>query len=216
MSTASPVALLAGLGNPGSRYVDTRHNVGWLVIDRLAGRWGYALSEKRPGLRMADGRVAGERAVLAEPQTYMNRSGEPARGLVDFYKASTEQVIVVHDDLDLPFGQLRLKRGGGAGGHNGLRSLDAHLSDREYTRVRVGIGRPPAGVEVSEYVLQPWTAVERESLDARVDAAADAVELLLSQGLTAAMNRFNTRIRKQKPTSNVSPEPSNPSERSLP
>lgn len=204
-----------GLGNPGPRYSETRHNIGWLVIDRLAERWGYTLTEgtgtKAAGLKLADGQIASQRALLAEPQTYMNRSGEPARGLLAFYKAPTEQVVVIHDDLDLAFGQLRLKRGGGAGGHNGLRSLDTQLPDKDYIRVRVGIGRPPPQWKVADYVLASWSAEERELLGATVDRAADAVEAVLTDGLTAAMNRFNVRPKKPKPPpslkSEVSPEP---------
>ena len=199
-----------GLGNPGARYAETRHNIGWLVIDRLAERWGYSLSERRPGLQMADGQIAGQRAFLAEPQTYMNRSGEPARGLVEFYKAPTSNVVVIHDDLDLPFGQLRLKRGGGAGGHNGLRILDAHLQDKDYVRVRFGIGRPPPEWKGADYVLGGWNAEQRETLAERVDAAADAVELVLTQGLTVAMNRFNVRPKKEKLPQTSVPNPPEP------
>jgi PTH1 family peptidyl-tRNA hydrolase len=211
--------LIVGLGNPGPRYAETRHNAGWQVAERLAERWGISLSQRRAGALFGDGRVAGERALVVEPQDYMNRSGPPTRALLDFYKSDTDRIVVVHDELDLPFGQLRLKRGGGNGGHNGLRSLDTHLPDREYARVRFGIGRPPEGGEGADYVLGRWSPEEREALPEVVDKAADAVELLLREGLTAAMNRFNVRPKRAKKASpeaapratpHLPPEPPSP------
>jgi len=189
------VYLVAGLGNPGPRYVDTRHNVGFLVVDRLARRAMVSVDSDKAGAKVTKARVADQPVVLAKPWTYMNRSGEPTQSLAAFFKLDPEQVIVVHDDLDLPFGDVRVKKGGGHGGHNGLRDIAKHLG-RDHLRVRCGIGRPPEGWDTANYVLGRWTSEEASSLAEVVDTAADATEAILREGADAAMNRFNARDRK--------------------
>ena len=182
--------LVVGLGNPGPRYAGTRHNAGFLVVDLLAERMGGRF--RRRGLcDVMEGRLAGAPVVLAKPRAYMNESGGPIVAVSRFYKVPVDRLTVVHDDLDLPFGTLRVKRGGGDGGHNGLRSATAALGSREYARVRFGIGRPPGRQDPADYVLRDFSAAERKDLGNLVDRAADAVEALLSEGLEAAQNAFN-------------------------
>lgn len=187
--------MVVGLGNPGRKYARTRHNAGFLVVERLAERWGIDPGRKtQSGALVGDGRVRDVAVVLVRPQSYMNLSGQPTRALMDFYKLTPEDVLVVHDEVDLPFGAVRLKSGGGHGGHNGLRDLSRHLGPN-YGRVRVGVSRPPEGWETADYVLGGWTEAEAARLPEIVETACDAVEAALSQGLPAAMNQFNTRAK---------------------
>lgn len=180
-----------GLGNPGPRYAGTRHNVGFLVVDLLAERMGGRFKAHRGRADVVEGRLAGVPVVLAKPRSYMNESGGVIVAVSRFYKVPVDRLTIVHDDLDLPFGTLRLKRGGGDGGHNGLRSATAALGSREYARVRFGIGRPPGRQDPADYVLRDFSAVERKELGYLVDRAADAVEALLADGLESAQNKFN-------------------------
>jgi PTH1 family peptidyl-tRNA hydrolase len=182
--------LVVGLGNPGPRYAGTRHNAGFLVVNLLASRVGGRLKAHKARADVLEGRLGSVPLVLAEPRSFMNESGGPVAGLMRFYKAPLDRLVVVHDDLDLPFGALRLKRGGGDGGHNGLRSISAALG-RDYNRVRLGIGRPPGRQDPADYVLRDFSGAERKDLDYVVDRAADAVEALIADGLEAAQNRFN-------------------------
>jgi len=186
------VWIVLGLGNPGQRYEGTRHNVGFLVVDRLAARWGMNASRAQLGAQVDSGQIRSERVVLAKPQSFMNRSGQPAASLLGWYKADNEHAIVVHDDVDLPFGTVRVKSGGGHGGHNGLRDLHRAIG-RDYLRVRVGVSRPPEGWDTAAYVLGRWTKAELQKLDEVVDLGADAAEELISSGVVAAMNVFNVR-----------------------
>jgi len=183
--------LVVGLGNPGPRYAGNRHNAGFFVVDLLAERIGGRFKAHRGRCDVVEGRVAGVPVVLAKPKSYMNESGGPIVAISRFYKVPVERITVVHDELDLPFGTLRLKRGGGDGGHNGLRSASSALGSRDYARVRFGIGRPPGRQDPAEYVLRDFSAAERKELDYLVDRAADAVEALLAQGLEVAQNKFN-------------------------
>ncbi|MBI1379409.1 MAG: aminoacyl-tRNA hydrolase [Frankiales bacterium] len=193
MSTDTAPWLVVGLGNPGTEYAGTRHNIGYLVVEELAARVrGSFATHKRARAKVAEERLAGHRAVLAKPMTYMNESGGPVKGLADFYKVPLEHLVVVHDELDLPFAALRLKMGGGDNGHNGLRSLRRSLGTGDYHRVRVGIGRPPGRQDPADFVLKPWSGTERKELDLLVSEAADAVELLVSEGLERAQNRYNS------------------------
>lgn len=193
MSTDTAPWLVVGLGNPGPEYEATRHNVGFLVVDELAGRArGRFSTHKRARAQVAEERVAGLRAVLVKPMAYMNESGGPVKSLAEFYKVPLEQVVVVHDELDLDFAVLRLKHGGGDNGHNGLKSLRRSLGSGDYYRVRVGIGRPPGRQDPADYVLRPWSGVERKELALLVAEAADAVETLITDGLERAQNRFNS------------------------
>jgi PTH1 family peptidyl-tRNA hydrolase len=186
--------LVVGLGNPGPAYRGNRHNVGFMVLDVLAERVGGRFSKHRARADVVEGRLGplpAPRVVLAEPRSYMNESGGPVAGLCGFYKVPVEQLVVVHDELDLPYGSLRLKRGGGDNGHNGLRSITRSLGSRDYLRVRFGVGRPPGRMDPADFVLRDFSAAERKDLDFHVDRAADAVETLVRDGLDAAQNRFN-------------------------
>jgi PTH1 family peptidyl-tRNA hydrolase len=186
--------VVVGLGNPGPRYAATRHNLGYRVVsllaERMAGRFKVL---KMPSARVevVEGRLAEHPVVLVRPLSYMNDSGGPVAGVARYYKVPPEQVVIVHDELDLPFGSMRLKRGGGDAGHNGLRSITAALGSSEYNRVRVGIGRPPGRTSGADYVLREFAAAERAELPYEIDRAADAVEALVSDGLDVAQNDYN-------------------------
>jgi peptidyl-tRNA hydrolase, PTH1 family len=184
--------LIAGLGNPGPEYAATRHNAGQMVLAELAGRVGARFKAHRTRSDIAEGRLAGQLVTLARPQSYMNLSGGPVAALAAFYKLSPERTVVIHDELDLPFGVVRLKLGGGDNGHNGLRSITASLGTRDYYRVRFGVGRPPGRMEAATYVLRDFTPTERKELPFAVDRAADAVETLITKGLIEAQNQFHT------------------------
>ncbi|MDT4913244.1 MAG: peptidyl-tRNA hydrolase, family [Pseudonocardiales bacterium] len=184
--------LVVGLGNPGPKYAGTRHNAGFLVVDLLAERIGGRFKAHKGRADVVEGRLAGRPVVLVKPKAYMNESGGPVVSISRFYKVPVERITVVHDELDLPYGTLRVKRGGGDGGHNGLRSTTSALGSREYARVRFGIGRPPGRQDPADYVLREFVAAERKDLAFHVDRAADAVELLLAEGLVAAQNAFNS------------------------
>jgi PTH1 family peptidyl-tRNA hydrolase len=193
VTTDSDPWLVVGLGNPGPEYAGTRHNVGYLVVEEMAARLrGKFATHKRARAQVAEERLHGLRAVLAKPTTYMNESGGPVQGLLDFYKVPVEHLVVIHDELDLPFDTLRLKHGGGDNGHNGLKSVRKSTGTGDWYRVRVGIGRPPGRQDPADYVLKPWGPTERKELPMVVSDAADAVELLVVEGLERAQNRFNT------------------------
>lgn len=193
--------LVVGLGNPGPRYEGNRHNIGAMTIAELARGARATLRQHRKAqalaaevrLGTAPGGMPGPRAVLARPTTYMNVSGGPVAGLVGFYKVPLEQVVVVHDELDIDFGAVRLKRGGGEGGHNGLRSISQSLGSRDYLRVRLGIGRPPGRQDPADYVLSDFPARERTEVELLVGDGADAVLELVQVGLEAVQQRFHSR-----------------------
>lgn len=184
--------LVVGLGNPGRRYAQTRHNVGFMVLDVLAGRAGAKFKAHKGGAEVLEARLAGQPSVLAKPRSYMNVSGPPVAAVGAFFKVPSQRLIVVHDDLDLDFGVLRLKQGGGEGGHNGLRSLTQSLSTPDYLRVRFGIGRPPGRMDPVAYVLAPFTSVERKDLGVHLERAADAVEAIAKDGLAPAQNVYHS------------------------
>jgi len=185
-------ALVVGLGNPGPDYAETRHNIGHSVVEMLATRAGGGkFSKHRSNADVLEGRLAGRKVVLAKPRTYMNVSGGPVAGLVQYFGIDPGDLVVVHDELDLAFGVVRLKRGGGEGGHNGLRSISGSLGTKEYVRVRFGIGRPPGRQDPADFVLKRFSGAERKELDFAVDLAADAAEAVLADGLEAAQNRFH-------------------------
>jgi PTH1 family peptidyl-tRNA hydrolase len=196
------VFLVVGLGNPGARYVDTRHNVGFLVVDALARRASVGLDREQSGAKVAKATVASEPAVLVKPQKFMNLSGGPVHAARDFYKVELGRILVVHDDLDLPHGDVRVKVGGGHGGHNGLRDLLAHVG-ADFIRIRVGIGRPPEGWDSADYVLGRWSPDQASELPGLVERAADAVEHVVRHGAAAAMQTFNSKPSPtdQRPTS---------------
>jgi PTH1 family peptidyl-tRNA hydrolase len=184
--------LVAGLGNPGREYRDTRHNVGFLVAEELARRHGGSFRSKFSGL-VADIRIDGGRVTLLEPQTYMNESGRSVAAAARFYKLEPEALLVLHDEVDLPLGRLQVRLGGGLAGHNGLRSVAAHLGSSDFSRLRIGVGRPERGDSrpVADFVLSPFPA--GADVDAIVARAADAVEAVATSGLEEAQQRFNER-----------------------
>lgn len=191
--------IVAGLGNPGSRYRNTRHNIGFNVIDLIAERWGRpAFREKFSGevaLVEMPGESGLEKTYLLKPQTFMNLSGDSVRPAVAFFKLTPAQVLIVHDELDLPLGRLQLKFGGGSGGHNGLKSITQSLGTPEFLRLRIGIGRPPADFhgKPSDFVLQAFAPTEGSQVEDMVNRAAEAVELLVKSGTAQAMNLINRR-----------------------
>ncbi|NLT27377.1 MAG: aminoacyl-tRNA hydrolase [Microbacteriaceae bacterium] len=190
---AADAWLVVGLGNPGDRYAATRHNVGQMVVDALAARMGEKFRRHpRASAVVAEGRAVpgGPKLVLAKSNGYMNTSGGPVSQLAQYHGVPTERVIVVHDELDLPFDSLKLKQGGGHGGHNGLRDISSAIGP-DYLRVRVGIGRPPGRQDPADYVLKPFAAAERDNLGVLLEEAADAVELIVADGLVAAQQRVH-------------------------
>jgi len=195
--------LVVGLGNPGPAYAGNRHNVGQMVLDELARRAASSFSSRSVGgaraataearIGVLPGGAPGPRVVLAKPSTYMNVSGGPVAGLVQYFGLSPDHVVVVHDELDIPFADVRLKIGGGEGGHNGLRDITKALGTKDYVRVRVGVGRPPGRMDPADFVLKDFAGAERKELPWLVDAAADAVEMVLTQGLEKAQQVLHTR-----------------------
>ena len=185
--------LIVGLGNPGIQYAETRHNIGFMVATHLAERAGIALKRKGYQGFYGVGRVAGEEATILLPQTYMNRSGESVSPAFQTLGVAPGDLIVVHDEIDLSFGCLRVKVGGGHGGHNGLRSIGSALGEVSYNRLRMGVGRPPVGGDVSGHVLSRFSAVERVDLGKYVETATDVLKLLLREGAQNAMNSYNNR-----------------------
>jgi peptidyl-tRNA hydrolase, PTH1 family len=183
--------LIAGLGNPGAEYAGNRHNAGYMIADLLAGRLGARFKRDRSGAAVVTGRLAGQPVTLGKPLSYMNLSGRPVAALRNFYQIPPDRVIVLHDDLDIPFGAIRLKLGGGDNGHNGLRSVTAALGTRDYYRVRLGIGRPPGRMDPADFVLRDFAAAERKQLPGLIDRSGAAVEALLTRGLAAAQNEFH-------------------------
>ena len=183
------VKLIVGLGNPGSKYEKTRHNVGAMVADGLVASAGERWKvHKKSGAEVAEVRLGGQSVLVAKPRTYMNESGRQIGPLAKFYSVTTDDLIVVHDELDIDFGAARLKRGGGEGGHNGLRSLSQALGTRDYLRVRIGIGRPPGRQDPADFVLKPFPSSARSEVELLIANGCDAVELLLGHDLESAQN----------------------------
>lgn len=190
--------LVVGLGNPGPKYAATRHNVGHMVLDHIADAAGARFAAaRRAQAVVVEGRLglpgADQRVILAKTTTYMNVSGGPVKALAAYYDIPPERIVAVHDEVDIPFDTVRLKLGGGEGGHNGLRDITKALGTKDYLRVRVGVGRPPGGRDTADHVLAPFSTAERRALDLLVADAADAVESLVLEGLTAAQQRFHSR-----------------------
>lgn len=184
--------LVVGLGNPGPQYAKTRHNVGFMVADLLAARIGAPFSvHKKSGAEIVTGRLGGRPVVLAKPRTYMNQSGRHVGPLAKYYSVPAGHVIVLHDELDIDFGRIRLKIGGGEGGHNGLRSIANALGTKDFQRVRIGIGRPPGRKDPAAFVLEPFSAKERDEVPLLCEEAADATELLIRVGLKPAQNQVH-------------------------
>jgi PTH1 family peptidyl-tRNA hydrolase len=185
--------LIVGLGNPGMRYAQTRHNVGFWVIDQLSERWGLPLQKEKAAAQWGEGHYQGEKVILLKPLTYMNRSGEAVQPLLNYFGLSPADLLVIYDDLDLPLGHLRLRMKGSSGGHNGLKSIIAHLNTEQWQRIKIGIGRPTTGQSISDYVLSPFSRDELPLAQEASEQAAAAVECTLESSFTIAMNRFNTR-----------------------
>lgn len=183
------------MGNPGEKYAATRHNMGAMVIETLLRRTGASLKSHKSGCAIAETTLGDERVVLARPVTYMNESGRPVRDLARWYKTELDQLVVVHDELDIPFEEVRVKDGGGTAGHNGLGSIASHLGTRDFVRVRVGIGRPPGSRGAVGHVLDTFSSSERKELPFVIERAADAVQTIVTEGTERAMNDFNTRAR---------------------
>lgn len=189
--------LIAGFGNPGRDYMRTRHNVGFMTIDRLCSKLDVFLGKMQANALTAVYKDTRHRIILAKPQTYMNLSGQSVSGLLHFYKIPLEHLLVIHDDLDVPFGSLRIRPSGGSGGQKGLGSTIDRVGSEDFARLRVGIGRPPGRMEASDYVLQPFSSADQPLLDSVLDAAAEAALLFVRDGLDTAMNRFNGSVEKK-------------------
>jgi PTH1 family peptidyl-tRNA hydrolase len=188
------VKVIVGLGNPGSRYQWTRHNIGFLVVDRLANNHQIFISTKRFQTLYGTGWIDSHKVVLVKPMTFMNRSGESVRKAVNFFQADMGDLIVIHDDLDLPFGRLRFKRRGGDGGHQGVRSIIETLGGNNFLRLKVGIGRPPKGMEPADYVLDSFDESQRSNLDGIVARAAEALMVMLLEGVERAMDLYQKKV----------------------
>lgn len=185
--------IIAGLGNPTKEYDKTRHNVGFSVIDILADRIGVEVTERKHRAFCARGVLEGQKVILVKPQTFMNLSGESLRSVVDFYKVSPDELIVIYDDISLDPGQLRIRAKGSAGGHNGIKNIIAHLGTQEFPRIKVGVGEKPKGMDLADYVLSRFSKGEQELMDEAFQAAADAVAMMISEGMEPAMNHFNAK-----------------------
>ncbi len=183
--------LIAGLGNPGLKYSETRHNAGFMVVDRLADRHGIKINKIKWKSLYGEGRIGGEKVILLKPQTFMNNSGLALSEATKFYKLQPKDIIVIYDDVDIPFGTLRIKPSGSSGSHNGMKSIIYHLYTDEFPRVRVSIGKKPSYMDLADYVLSTFDAAERPVLEREVLAAADALETMIEVGVDAAMNEYN-------------------------
>ena len=186
--------ILVGLGNPGTSYQWTRHNIGFQVVDRVAEENQISICHKRFKAELGKGRIRFKDVVLVKPLTFMNLSGEAVRKVVDFYKTGIEDLVVIHDDLDLAFGSLRIKRWGGDGGHQGIRSIIDSLGGNNFLRLKVGIGRPPPGMDPADYVLRPFNGTERHQLEEIVSRAAECASVMILEGVETAMNRYQKRL----------------------
>ena len=191
----SSMYIIVGLGNPGRDYENTRHNIGFDVIDRLADQENIGVLEKKHKAIIGKGVVAGEKCILAKPQTFMNLSGESVRALLDYYKADeTTNLIVISDDVSLDVGQLRIRKKGSAGGHNGLKNIIAHLGHDTFMRVKMGVGEKPKGRDLADYVLGHFSPQERKVMDEAAERAADAIRMMIAEDADAAMNEFNRKV----------------------
>ncbi len=185
--------LIAGLGNPGRDYAGTRHNIGFGVITRISDQYNIPLNSKEHKAVCGKGFIGGEKVILAQPQTYMNLSGESVRSIADYYKIEPEDIIIAFDDIDLEVGQLRVRRKGSAGGHNGIKSIIQHLGTNEFPRVKVGVGAKPEGGDLVRHVLGRFSREDEKAMGEVLDLAVEAVELIVTEGVDAAMNRYNAK-----------------------
>ena len=185
--------LVAGLGNPGRDYAGTRHNIGFGVIARISDKYNIPLTGKEHKAICGKGMIGGEKVILAQPQTFMNLSGECVRSLVDYYKLESEDIIIAYDDIDLEVGQLRIRSKGSAGGHNGIKNIISHLGTNEFPRVKVGVGGKPEGGDLVRHVLGRFSREDEKVIGEVLDVAVEAVETILSDGVEAAMNLYNAK-----------------------
>lgn len=190
--------IIAGLGNPGKQYEGTRHNVGFNSLDILADRYNIDVSEKAHRAYIGKGVIEGNKVILVKPQTYMNLSGESIRSALDYYKIDLEDFIVIYDDISLEPGQLRIRKKGSAGGHNGVKNIIAHLGTQEFSRIRVGVGEKPPRMDLADYVLSRFSKGETEKMEQAYKDAAAAVVDMMTLGIDAAMNLHNSSVRKEK------------------
>lgn len=190
--------IIAGLGNPTKQYEHTRHNVGFDVVDKLADLYGIDLSEKKHKAFCGKGVIEGHKVVLAKPQTFMNLSGESVRAMMDFYKISPEELIIIYDDISLEPGQLRIRLKGSAGGHNGIKNIIAHLGSQEFPRIKVGVGAKPPRMDLADYVLSRFSQGEQKQMDVALKDGAEAVAMMMTDGAERAMNHFNTKKKEQE------------------
>lgn len=196
MDEPSQTYMVVGLGNPGREYRETRHNIGFMVVDTFASRHGIPMSKVQNKAILGIGRFADRKIILVKPQTYMNLSGQAVSALVRFYKIPINNMIVVNDDVDLPFGTIRMRPGGGSAGQKGINSVIEHLGSQDFPRLRMGVGRPPGQMDPAAYVLQPFHKNEKEILSEFLDRAAEALDCFIELGLDTAMNRFNTNNKE--------------------
>jgi len=187
--------LIAGLGNPSKTYEGTRHNIGFMMIDAIGEKYDIDVTTKKHKAFVGRGIIDGMRVILAKPQTYMNLSGESVREIADFYKIEPENIIIIYDDISLDVGQLRIRKKGSAGGHNGIKNIIAHLGTQEFPRIKVGIGNKPEGWDLADYVLSKYSKAEQEALEEAADGVIGAVKLMLMDDIEAAMNRYNAKKR---------------------
>lgn len=187
--------IIVGLGNPTREYAGTRHNIGFSVITQIADDHNIALDTKKHKAIIGKGYIGGEKVLLVQPQTYMNLSGESVRDVIDFYKVTNEDIIVIYDDISLDVGQLRIRKKGSAGGHNGIKNIIAHLSTDVFPRIKVGVGNKPAGWDLANYVLGRFPENELEDVKTSVKAAANACEMIICEGIDQAMNQYNKKVK---------------------
>jgi PTH1 family peptidyl-tRNA hydrolase len=193
-----PTALIVGLGNPGREHAANRHNVGWHIADRFVASRGWRFGKKQSDALVALGQIGDTRVIVAKPQTFMNLSGRSVQALARFYKVPPDRMLVIYDDLDLPFGTIRLREKGGAGGHNGMRSIVERLGSGDFPRLRIGIGRPPGRMDPAAFVLLNFDAVEQAEMNDILDRAAQAIETFVTEGIGAAMNNYNGSPEKSR------------------
>lgn len=191
--------LIAGLGNPGSEYASTKHNVGFMLVDALAKQWNAENWRTKQDALVAETQVGGEKVLLVKPLTYMNESGRAVGPLLAWYKIAPEDLVVLYDDMDIPVGTVRLRKKGSAGGHNGMKSILYHVQAENFSRVRIGIGRPPQGWNVIRHVLSPFSPEDRPRIEAAIEALVPAVACIVTDGVDLAMNRFNPVKKKKLP-----------------
>ena len=189
--------IIVGLGNPSKQYEGTRHNAGFMTLDVLADRYNIDISEKKHKALCGKGVIEGNKVVLLKPQTFMNLSGESVRAAADFYKVAPEEIIVIYDDISLEPGQLRVRKKGSAGGHNGMKNIIAHLGTQDFPRIRVGVGEKPAGLDLADYVLGRFSKGERELLEEAFKEGAQAAVAILCDGIESAMNQFNGKKSRE-------------------